>query len=106
MTTKREACQTWIRRDWDSIPFALLEKAYGGEHYYEDIHILAPTPDDYAEQYYEDYLEKLEPFEASNRVDPLLWRKEIEALPHHSANQPSHQQAGQKTVVARLEIVE
>jgi len=58
MTTKREACEKWVQRDFSNIPYALLERAYlANEQVGEDIEILAPTPDDWAERYYTDYLD-------------------------------------------------
>jgi len=63
MTTKREACEKWVQRDFSSIPYALIERAYlDNEQFGEDIEILAPTPDHWAERYYEDYLEPTKDF--------------------------------------------
>jgi len=50
---EKEACELWVRRDFSMIPVSLIEKAYES-NYFEDIEILAPTLDDYREEYKKD----------------------------------------------------
>jgi len=50
---EKEACELWVRRDFSMIPVSLIEKAYRDD-YYDEIEILAPTLEDYREEYKKD----------------------------------------------------
>jgi len=75
MTTELEACKLWIDRDFNSIPQALVKKAF--EEDWENIEILAPTLEAWIKAYGEDYEDEEEAedafYESEERFPFPMW---------------------------------